>query len=138
MTSGVTYILLIHFFRGSETHTAASDSISTLLSFVPSWTVCVHSSETLASLWQVNVLSMLCPELPNYGSTVAVMGMLQMALPYARLCQRNCYILKISDVKCLTKVYETSASLSVCMWEVSLRCKTHPFKAEGFLLCCYG
>lgn len=135
MTSGVTYcILLIHFFRGSGIDTAASDSISNLLSLVLSCTVCACSSETLASLWQVSVLSMLCPELLNYGSTVAVMGKLQMALPYARLYQINCCILKISDVKCLTKAYKTSASLSVCTWEVCLWCKTSLFKADGFLL----
>lgn len=79
MSSGVTYyyyILLIHFFSGSEIDTASSDSISILLSFVLSCIVCVDSSETLASLWQVNVLAMLHPELPNHGSTVAVMGKL--------------------------------------------------------------
>lgn len=93
MTSGVTYyyyILLIRFFSSSEIDTAASDSISILLSFVLSCIVPVNSSETLASLWQVNVLAVLRPELPNYGSTVAVMGKLQMALPYERMYEINC------------------------------------------------
>lgn len=60
-----------------------------LLSFLLFCVVCVYSSETLASLWQVNVLAVLCPELPNHGSTVSVMGKLQMALPYEELYQMN-------------------------------------------------
>lgn len=87
MTSGVTsYMLLICFFSGSEID-IPSDSISILLSFVLSFIVCVHSSETLASLWRVHILPVLHPELPNRASTVAIMGKLQMALPYGRLYQ---------------------------------------------------
>lgn len=60
--------MLIHFFSGSEIDTASSGSISILLSFVLSCVVCIHFSEILASLWQVNVLAVLRPELPDHGN----------------------------------------------------------------------
>lgn len=98
---------------------------------------CLHSffrnsCFTLASQCSCN------PELPNHGSTVAVMGKLQMAMPYERLCQINCKILKISGVKCLMKVYKTSDPLPVCKWEVFLWCKGCLFKAGGDFCCCYN
>lgn len=91
MTSGVTYycMLLIHFFSGSETATASSDTVFRPIVFC---TVLYYPRlffRTLASLWQVDVLMMLNAEMPKHGSTVAVMGRLQVALPYERLYQIN-------------------------------------------------
>lgn len=89
MTSGVTYyILLIHFFSGSEIDPATSDSIFILLSFVLPCSVCVHPSETLTTLKQVTVPAVLCSELPKCVLTIAIVGELQMALPCERLSDK--------------------------------------------------
>lgn len=61
---------------------------SILLSFVLSCIICIRSSELLLHFGK-SVFLVLNPEVPKHGSTVAVMGKLQVALPYERLYQIN-------------------------------------------------
>lgn len=113
MTSGVTYycVLVIHFFSCSETDTASSDNIFHPIVFCTVFYYLHLFFRALASLWQVRNLKILHPEMAKHGSVVTVLAELQVALPFARLYQIKCWILKISDVICLTKVYKTWDSL---------------------------
>lgn len=62
---------------------------SVLLSFVLSYIIRACSSELLLHFGKLMFFTMLNAEMPKHGSTVAVMGRLQVALPYERLYQIN-------------------------------------------------